>query len=149
MRRTDTILDPIIRDLGIEGGIKLARITSQWNTLFKEPLSHHMSPSSLSGDELIINVDSHVWLQELTFFKEDITRKLTSYQIKGIRFRLGRVDLRVRKIAEKAERKDRQITALDQSFIEDAVKKIADSELKNTVRRTIAKAMTAAKAPCP
>jgi len=143
VKRTDSLLEPIIRNLGIGGGIRLAQIQSRWHVLFREPLPKHMSPSSLSGDELSITVDSHVWLQELKFFHREIIKKLAPYQIKTVRFRLGRVDPVGRRDQERP--KGKTLAEHDRLFIEDTVSKIEDSELRAALQKTIAKAMTAGK----
>ena len=91
MKRADSLLSPFIRELGIEDGVKLAEIKRNWCNLFNKPLSYHMSPLILSKGEILLNVDSPVWLQEITFYKEDIIKKMSSYGVKAIRFRLGKV----------------------------------------------------------
>jgi len=147
VRRADLLLRPLVRDLGLGEGIRLARIKSQWNTLFREPLSHHMSPCSLSGNELLLIVDSPVWLQELTFYREDILEKLAPYQVRSVRFRLGKVSARAYQKTKREGRKLKTLTTHDRSFIEDAVSNIRDKALQEIVQKTITKAMTAGKIP--
>jgi hypothetical protein len=144
VRRTDSLLKPIVRNLGIGDGVRLAQIKSHWHTLFQKPLSYHMAPSVLSGDELLLSVDSPVWLQELKFYQEEIIKKLTQYQVKSVRFRLGKVAANNRE-GGRDERKVKSLTALDHSFIEETVSKIQDKELKDALKKTIVKAMTSGK----
>ncbi len=66
---------------------------------------HHMSPSLLARGELLLTVDSPVWLQELNFFRGDILRKLSSYGVSAIRFRIGRVSANVKLGTQGAERR--------------------------------------------
>jgi len=94
VKRIDHLLIPFIRELGIEDSVRLAEIKKDWYNLFNEPLSSHMSPYKLSEGEILLTVDSPVWLQELSFYKEDIIKKLSSYNVKSVRFRLGRVSIR-------------------------------------------------------
>jgi hypothetical protein len=100
-----------------------------------------MSPSFLSGNELLLTVDSPVWLQELKFYQEDIITKLALYEVKTVRFRLGRVNA-----AENAETgreggKAKPLTAHDRSFIEDTVSTIEDEELREVVKKAMGKAI--------
>lgn len=141
MKRADSLLKPLVRDLGIEDGIRLSQIKRHWYTLFHKPLSHHMSPSFLSGNELLLTVDSPVWLQELKFYQGDIITKLALYEVKTVRFRLGRVNA-----AENAETgreggKAKPLTAHDRSFIEDTVSTIEDEELREVVKKAMGKAI--------
>jgi hypothetical protein len=141
VKRADSLLKPLVRDLGIEDGIRLSQIKRHWHTLFHKPLSHHMSPSFLSGNELLLTVDSPVWLQELKFYQGDIITKLALYEVKTVRFRLGRVNA-----AENAETgreggKAKPLTAHDRSFIEDTVSTIEDEELREVVKKAMGKAI--------
>lgn len=149
MNRVDSLLVPFIRELGIEDGVRFAEIKMNWHNLFNKPLSYHMSLSMLSGDEIVLNVDSPVWLQELIFYKEEIIKKLSAYGVKAVRFRLGTLmsstsRSRVSKKSEVRSQKSevRRPTHEELSYIEDTVSKIDDEALRETVRRTIQKALT-------
>lgn len=141
VKRADSLLKPLVRDLGIEDGIRLAQIKSHWQTLFQKPLSHHMSPSFLSGDELLLTVDSPVWLQELKFYQQDIIMKLALYEVKTVRFRLGRVNVDEKSESAREGEKVKPLTADDRSFIEDTVSNIEDKELKEVVKKAMGKAI--------
>jgi hypothetical protein len=145
VKRADVLLKPLVRDLGIDDGIRLAQVKSRWHILFQKPLSCHMSPSLLSGNELLLTVDSPVWLQELKFYQEDIIKKLASYQVRTIRFRLGRVNPLANQEEDSKDRKGKFLTEHDCSFIEETVSDIRDKELKETLQKTIAKAIAAGK----
>jgi hypothetical protein len=140
VNRVDFLIVPFIRELGIEDGVRLTEIKMNWHNLFNKPLSSHMSPSMLSGDEIVLNVDSPVWLQELNFYKEDIIKKMGAYGVRAVRFRLGRVSTKLEVRSQKSEVKS--LTPEELSYIEEAASKISDPELRETVRRTIEKAIT-------
>ncbi|MBI4824071.1 MAG: DUF721 domain-containing protein [Nitrospirae bacterium] len=91
MQRAGSVIHSIIKDLGMEDNLCLYRMKSEWHSLFQPPVCLHMSPSSLSEAHLTINVDSPQWLQEISFYKEDIIRKLHGFGVKDIRLRVGRV----------------------------------------------------------
>jgi len=138
VKRADSLLLPIIKELGINDGVRLAEIKRNWYNLFGKPLSYHMAPSMLSKDEILLNVDSPVWLQELNFCKEDIIKKMSSYGVRAVRFKLGRVSTKSEVRSQKSEA--RSLTHEELSYIEDTVSKISGEALRETVRRTIEKA---------
>jgi hypothetical protein len=142
VKRADSLLLPVIKELGINDGVGLAEIKRNWYNLFSRPLSYHMSPSMLSNGEILLNVDSPAWLQELNFYKEDIIKKMSSYGIRAVRFRLGRVSTKseVRSHPPEAE-EARSLTHEELSYIEDTVSKISVEALRETVIRTIEKAL--------
>ncbi|MEW6162101.1 MAG: DUF721 domain-containing protein [Nitrospirota bacterium] len=150
MKRVDSLFLPLIRDLGIEDGIRLAEIKKDWHNLFNEPLSSHMSPCKLSGGEILLNIDSPVWLQELNFYKEGIIKKLSPYGVRDVRFRLrtlmtsmsrGRVSTKEMSNIKCQMSKIKPLTTDELSFIEDVVSPISNDELKETVQRAIKKAL--------
>ena len=145
VKRADVLLKPLIHELGIIDGIRLAGIKSHWHTLFQKPLAYHMYPSALSGNELLLNVDSPVWLQELKFYQRDIIQKLSAYQVKTVRFRLGRVIATENQEGRACRSKIRPLTADEHIFIEEAVSSVEDEGLKEVIRKAIAKAMTTGK----
>jgi len=139
VKRADSVLIPFIRELGIEDGVKLAEIRRNWYNLFDKPLSYHMSPLILSKGEILLNVDSPVWLQELTFYKEDIIKKMSSYGVKTVRFRLGRVSTKVKSGIQGQKSRVKQLTTEELSYIEETVSKINDEKLKETVQKAMKK----------
>jgi len=152
VKRADSLLIPYIRDLGIGDGVRLAEIKRDWYVLFNKPLSYHMSPSLLSEGEILLNVDSPVWLQELNFHKEVIQQKLSSYGVRTVRFRLGRVSTEIssgigsqksRVRSKKSE--DKQVKAEEHAFIEKTASHINDEALRLTVRLAMEKAIASGK----
>lgn len=141
LKRADSVLTPLIRNLGIENGVRLAQIRAHWHTLFQQPLSLHVWPSQLSGDELVLNVDSAVWLQELTFHKPTIIERLSPYRIQTIRFRLGRVAPPGRGEKKKPIAR-RALTPSDCTFVEEALASIDDPDLKKVLKRVVEKSLT-------
>lgn len=137
------MLIPFIRELGIIDGVMLAEIKRNWHNLFSKPLSYHMSPFRISRDEILLNVDSPVWLQELNFYKEDIIKKMSSYGIKAVRFRLGRVSTKSEVKSQKS--KVRRLTYEELSYVEGTVSKINDEALKMVVKMAMEKAITSGK----
>ncbi len=139
VEKADSLFEPLVKRLGIESGVRLARIKKDWNILFDKPLSLHMSPSRLADGELLVNVDSPVWVQQLNFYKSQITAKLNAYGVRGIRFRIGKVST-----SRSNEEKGPKVAALsseDARFIERLVDNVSDTELRNAVRGAAEKSL--------
>jgi len=142
VKRVDSLLGPLVRDLGIEDGLRLVQVKKNWHTLFNEPLSSHMTPYKLTQGALLLNVDSSVWLQELNYFKKDIIEKLTPYGINDIRFKLGKVSKKTESGVCDQGYIIKTLTPEEVSYIEKTVCQVMDEELKGTVRRAIEKSIS-------
>jgi hypothetical protein len=145
MKRADFLLAPLLKDTGIGSGVAFAGIKKNWFSLFQKPLSHHISPCLLTAGELLINVDSPAWLQELKFFKEDILKKLQPFGIQSVRFRLGRVSMNETSDNKSRAPMARTLDEEERSFIETAVTDIDDDGMKQTLKKTIEKAITSGR----
>lgn len=91
MQRADSLIGEIIKDLGLSEGVALARIKSNWTELFSPPIVNHMSAVALRDSELLLNVDSPEWLQQLSYYRSEILKRLDPFGVRQVRFRLGRV----------------------------------------------------------
>ena len=63
MKKAEAVLGPMLKRLGIESGVKLERVRKDWNDIFDHDLVSHMYPALLKEGELLLNVDSPVWMQ--------------------------------------------------------------------------------------
>lgn len=143
MNRISNLIAPYVKTLGLEGALRLEELRREWGTLFGEPLSFHMSPASLRNDELLINVDSPVWLQQISFYKADILKKLRRFRITEVRFRLGKV--RQDKEAPKKSPSPGKWKTLDESevqYIEQTLSGLDDEGVRESVRKAMQKAFT-------
>lgn len=139
MKRADSLLAPIIKNLGIEDGVKLSRIKNEWQVLFEKPLSLHTSPSILKNGELLINVDSAVWLHQLGFYKEQIKEKLSRFAVESVRFRVGSI-----RNSEKLEKKPvklRNLTTEEKLLVEDTVADVKDKDLCCNIKKAMEKSI--------
>jgi hypothetical protein len=143
MKKAASVLEPMLKRLGIEGGVRLERIRKDWLTLFDESLSSHMYPARCAEGELLLYVDSPVWMQQLTFHKRDIVGRLSPYGITGVRFTLGMIP------KKRLHRNDvynvRTLSSEDMTFIAEAVSGIADKGLKDAVRRACERSLASGK----
>jgi hypothetical protein len=145
MKRADSLLAPLLKDSGIGSGVAFAGIKKNWFSLFQKPLSHHIAPCLLTAGELLINVDSPAWLQELKFFREDILKKLYPFGIRSVRFRLGRVSMNAASDNKSRAPEARQLDEEERSFIENAVTDIDDDGMKQALKKTMKKAITSGR----
>jgi hypothetical protein len=141
VKRAGSLLAPIIHQLGIADGVRLAALKRDWPLLFQDPLPFHMSPSHLSNGELAIAVDSPAWLQELSFSREMLLKKLEPYAVRSIRFRLGRVSDKPSKAGRSQTSQIRKLTQKESSVVEEMVSGIGDDGLKGAVKTVLEKAV--------
>ncbi len=132
MEKADSLLGPLLRNLGIEEGVRLARLKNDWHTIFEKPISLHTSPSRLSEGELLLNVDSPIWIHQLSFCKGAIIEKLGAYGVRDVRFRIGKIPQK--KQREQHARRAVQLSSDDALFISELTSGIGDEELKEAVR---------------
>ena len=143
MIKTDSILRPIIKNLGIEEGVRLSRIRKNWHNIFDKPVSLHISPAKISQGKLIINVDSPLWLQQLSYYEKDILEKLRVYGIKNIYFRIGKI-YRPKKTSV-INREKENLSSEDTSFIIELTNHIGDQTLKDAIRKALEKSLRTGK----
>ncbi|MEW6571431.1 MAG: DciA family protein [Nitrospirota bacterium] len=139
MHRADSLLASFIEEQGLQEKVRLENIKKDWHKLFNKPLSLHMYPSVLTGGELLLNVDSHVWLNELNYCKGDIVRKLSCHGVRNVRLRLGRVRKAVMPGAQKKGLKDRALSADEISFIEEMTSFVQDERLRSVLQSAMGK----------
>lgn len=92
--RIGDLVEGLLKKLGLERRIREAKIAQDWSRIVGSQIASHSKPAGLKGKVLIVNVDSSVWLSELSqFFKgkmlEEIHRELGEKRIQDIRFRIG------------------------------------------------------------
>lgn len=143
VKKIGSLIAPLVRELGIEEAVKFEELKKKWENLFNEPLSLHMCPSRLNNGELLINVDSPLWLQQLSFLKTQIISSLASFEIRDVRFRIGKVvgtrkrEDRYLPLARPALRDD------DLQQIESTVSEIDDVAMKGTIKKAMEKSFAA------
>lgn len=144
MDRAESLLAPILRRLGIDEDVRLLRIRKDWHIIFDRPLASHMSPSRLLEGELLLNVDSPIWMQQLSFSKNELLDKLRKYGVKNLRLRVGRVSRRTDGTKGPEIPPQIELAAEDAEFLDQLISDIRDEELKETIR-TVAKKSLSAK----
>ncbi|MBN2653938.1 MAG: DUF721 domain-containing protein [Nitrospirae bacterium] len=146
MRNVGSLLLGIFKQLGMEDRLKLSGLQDEWNSVFSGPLSNHTWPIEIKNSELLINVDSPAWLGELKYMKNDIEKKLQLYGIKTVRFRHGSVSRQSRSSHKKAKQqpenfKKHTLTSDEIKWIDETTSGIADSELREKIKKTITRSI--------
>ena len=145
MKKVDSLCIPIIRGLGLHDAVRLAAIKKDWHTLFSQPLCIHMFPCKVSNGEILLNVDSPVWLQELQYSKEKVIERLRSYGIISVRFKIGRVSrTKQRKRTDEAPR-FKTLSPEEVALVEDTASQINDKELRGSLQRAMKKSLSSSK----
>jgi len=141
MKKAETVLGPMLKQLGIENGVRLERIRNDWPDIFEKSISPHMFPATLNEGELLLHVESPAWMQQLTYYKKEIIQKLSSYAITDVRFRLGRITNRKKK--QEVQKPKRALSSEEVSFAASVVADIRNQALKDSIRKAIEKSLVA------
>lgn len=141
MEKIYSVLNSIFQDLGLEDKLKIEILKNNWMIIFDKPLSHHTLPVDLKNEVLLINVDSPVWLEQLSFLKQEFLNKLQPYSIKDIRLKLGRVYVRMSSQKGKdfipKMPQGFQLSQVNTLLVEEIISTIKDDELRSDMRRLI------------
>ena len=137
MKKVGALIPRLLKELGLEEAARFERIKKEWPTIFREPLSLHMAPSALKNGELLIAVDSPVWLQQISLFKADVMKKVRPFEVKEVRFRIGRMSGKKQETTEirPQERPSLGRDALQE--INEHVSGLKDAGLRENVRRAM------------
>ena len=84
MQRVSKILDKLIRQYGLEGKMNEYMLADKWESVVGTIIASHSYPAGIHYKKLYIIVDSPVWLQEISFYKEDLIDKVNKYFGKNI-----------------------------------------------------------------
>ena len=143
MKKTGAVLGPLLRNLGLESGVRLARIKNDWYEIFDEQITSHLFPVSFSDRELLLHVTSPIWMQQCSYHKSEIIKKLSAYDVQDIRFRLGRIPQKKQAISP--PRKTSELTPENRFFISELLSDVSDESLKESIKKALEKSLTARK----
>lgn len=146
MKRLDLLISPFLQEFGMEEAVRFEGIKKDWTGIFRDPLSHHMSPGSLKNGELLITVESSVWFQQLTFLKGEIIRSLSPYGVRDVRFRIGKVNAKKTAESHNVREEKQPINSEALQQIEDTVSEIKDAEVRESIRKVMGKSFAARNA---
>ena len=139
MQRVGGVLKRFVKDYGLETGLHLAGIKTQWQKLVGQTLAAHTSPDIIKGKTIFINVDTPQWMHHLSFYKQEMLEKLKNYGIENIRLKLGRLD--ESSVDEIKTASICQLTEEDAKYIEDTIQNLKNDELKEKFRKLLSDAL--------
>jgi predicted nucleic acid-binding Zn ribbon protein len=88
------LLADVLERLGLAGQLAEQRAVQIWPQTVGEKIAAHTRAHAIENGELVVLVDAHAWIQELSFLKPGIIAKLNqalgSEIVKDIRFTLMR-----------------------------------------------------------
>ena len=145
MERAESLLTPLLKRLGIDEDVRLIRIKNDWQRIFDKPLALHMSPSRLLEGELLLNVDSPIWMQQLNFCRNEILCKLKKYGVRDLRLRVGKVSWKTRDLEGPETLKIKELPAEEVTFLNQLVSAVSDNELKGAIRNAAERSFRAKK----
>lgn len=89
------ILQQTLQSCRRETNETLAALGAYWSDVVGETLGAHSCPAAMKGTQLLVHVNSTVWLHEMRFLKEDLidaaNRLLGQPLVKDIKFKVGKV----------------------------------------------------------
>ncbi len=143
-------LQKILAARGLSGRLDIFRIIGQWEVLVGDVIARHTQPLSLKGKKLSVQVDSSVWMQQLSLLKpeliEKVNRGLGEGTITNVTVALGEVKRRSgRREAssplpplsdEERMAIDRYTETVREPEIREAIRKVMEMDWKNKKRET-------------
>lgn len=140
MKHICSIILPIYKDLGLEEKLILKEIETKWHVFFSSPFSLHTCPIDLKDGELLINVDSPAWLQQLKFMQPMIIKKLGEYPVNAIKLRLGRVKRDGLKenpteVLNASRKPSSILSSEDAEWLNQSLSVITDAEMKESIKK--------------
>ena len=134
MQSLHSILGKFVREHGLEGGVVIKAVRSQWANLVGNAVAVHTYPDTIKGKIFTLVVDTPQWMHHLGFFKEELLKKLDGFGVSEIRFRIGRLPETEKAIQEEMES---DLTEGDLRYIENTVKNVKDEEIREKFRSLI------------
>jgi hypothetical protein len=134
MQSLHNILKTFVKDYGLEGGVALNAVRNQWHKIVGQTIASHTFPDTIRGKALTLIVDTPQWLHHLSFFKDEITSKLTPYNVEEIRFKIGRLPENTK---ETCSAEDIKLSEDDLKYLENTLRDLKDEDLREKFRTLI------------
>jgi len=145
--RIAAIVKNLAKDLGLEAGMDLYILQSQWQSLVGKPLSAHAFPQTIQYKVLTLQVDSAPWMQELNYLKAELIQKLNQAlgkpALQSIRLKLAPIapvlDPLLRVAASHSEKPQapaalKALSQEDKDLLLHQLDSVSDDALKETIR---------------
>lgn len=94
--RIGSVLDRVLKKLGIEKQLKERTLFGVWEEEVGAEIARHAQPAHIKNGRLTVSVEGSVYVQEYSFLKKDLIKKLNGRLgkpiVKEIVFRPGPLD---------------------------------------------------------
>jgi hypothetical protein len=141
IEKLSNTLQKIISAGGLAGRLGIYRVMGQWEPAVGAVIASHAQPLSLRGKKLLVQVDSPVWMQQLSMLKPELIEKVNGrmgeIMIKDITLKLGEVGPRKKPASPAAP--PVPLTREEQYLVETYVKDVAEPEIRTALMRLIEK----------
>ena len=77
-QRIRDLLDPIGRQLGMEGAVEAGRLFARWRTIVGDDVAAHVEPTSLRDGVLRVRADSPAWATEIGYLATEIAERVNA-----------------------------------------------------------------------
>ncbi len=140
MKTLRSDLEDLLKELGLTEELRLYRLRREFKCLFKEPLLSHVYPAALKKGVLTLTVDSNEWLFQLKLQEEKLKKRLSHYNVRAVRFRLGKIP-RTKKPPSSENLKESPLPSLPEELKQSISEKVKDPELRQILESTIKKSL--------
>jgi len=72
------VLPNVLSSLGIKKGIERQRAIVVWDKVVGRDIRRHTKPRYVRGKKIWVDVDDPIWIQQLSFLKSKILKKLNT-----------------------------------------------------------------------
>jgi len=154
MEKMGETLDRLFDRLHLKRELREQSVFAVWDRCVGETVARHAQPAAIRDGNLLVHVTDSPHLTEYHYLKAELTRKLNALLGRGtvreIQFRVGEVKRPAPPRPEPAPSRPTLLEAGVREAIEEAVAKIADPEVRESVRRyLLAAAKPAPRPPGP
>lgn len=141
-------LQRLLTSRGLAGRLGIYRIIGHWNGVVGAAIARHAQPCFIRGKKLTVQVDSPVWMQQLSLLKSELIDKLNkglgAEAVQEIKLTLGAIESRAGR-AEKVpplpplSEEDREFIArytdvIREPDIRESFRKLMETDLRNKRR---------------
>lgn len=146
-----SILEAVAQRLGLSPKLMEQRIAREWVEIVGEQIAAHTRPEALRSRRLCVLVDHSVWMQQLSFLKPDLLRRIRvqtgGETVIDLVFRIG--DLSKYPLPEQTATGHAVLPDFEPSLqmlrdAEPLTSKISDPDLRDRFTKAIAKALVSA-----
>lgn len=137
------VLPGALRFAGAARRARLWKILARWEDVVGTAVAQHARPSGWRGKTLVILVDHHAWMTELSFLKPRILEQLRAsspdVHLADLRFELGELPpLPERRRGNLPRPPPRPLSRDEQEFLDHILSPISDEGVRDAARRAIA-----------